>query len=129
MNLAVIVAQSRLGVPVKIVLSLPLPPSANRLWRTGRGKIYRSDIYNSWLGEVVWIIVRQSQSKRVTGSYKLTILATPPDKRKRDLDNLLKAASDALVKSGIIDGDHLCRWIEAKWVDGDPGCQLIVEEI
>jgi len=51
-----------------------------------------------------------------------------PDKRKRDLDNLLKAASDALVSAGILE-DHNCEWIDARWVKEGPECVLIVEEL
>ena len=51
-----------------------------------------------------------------------------PDKRKRDLDNLLKAASDALVSAGVLE-DHHCEWIDARWVKEGPECVLIIEEI
>ena len=41
-----------------------------------------------------------------------------PDKRKRDLDNLLKAVLDALQAAGTIQNDSDCQWIVARW-DGE----------
>lgn len=62
------------------------------------------------------------------GRYKLTMLVVRPDRRQRDLDNLFKAASDALVGAGILE-DHRCEWLEARWVPSGPQCELIVEEL
>jgi len=33
----------------------------------------------------------------------------PPDRRRRDLDNILKASLDALVKAGVVEDDYLVR--------------------
>jgi crossover junction endodeoxyribonuclease RusA len=55
------------------------------------------------------------------------IIACPPDKRRRDLDNLLKATLDALQHAGVykddcqIDDLHISRGIEEP-----PGGKLIV---
>ena len=56
------------------------------------------------------------------------MLVVRPDKRQRDLDNLFKAASDALVGAGILE-DHNCEWLEARWVAEGPQCTLIVESL
>lgn len=71
----------------------------------------------------------QAKGKQVTGQYKLTVLVVRPDKRKRDLDNLFKAASDVLVEIGVIEGDHLCEWLEARWVLSGPECEIVVESL
>ena len=63
------------------------------------------------------------------GRYKLTVLAVRPDKRKRDLDNLFKAASDVLVEIGVVEDDSLCDWIEARWVQSGPQFMIAVEPI
>lgn len=73
---------------------------------------------------------RKAKYKKIEGPYKLTMLVLRPDKRKRDLDNLLKATSDALVIAGAISDDSACVWIEAKWLDdADYECALIVEAV
>lgn len=113
-----------------IYLSIPFPPSVNRLWRaTKGGKVYRSAEYVNWVKATLWEIKIQAKAKRVSGAYKLTILAVKPDKRKRDIGNLEKAVSDVLVHSGVIDDDHLCEWIDARWVPSGPPCRLIIESI
>ena len=113
---------------IKIVLSFP--PSVNRLWRaTKGGKVYRSPQYVAWRKLAMWQLVGQVKGKKVTNAYKLTILAVRPDKRKRDLGNLEKAVSDILVSQNIIEDDCLCEWMEIRWVENGPECQIIIEPI
>jgi len=113
---------------IKIVL--PFPPSVNRLWRaTKGGKVYRSPQYVAWRKLAMWQLVGQVKGKKVTSAYKLTILAVRPDKRRRDLGNLEKAVSDILVSQNIIEDDCLCEWMEIKWVEDGPECQIIIEPI
>lgn len=110
-------------------LILPLPPSMNRLWRTGKGgAVYRSPKYEAWRVPAMWQASVQAKGIKFEGSYKLTLLAVRPDKRKRDLDNLFKAASDCLVAAGIVD-DSKCEWLEGRWVKEGPQCTLVIEEI
>ena len=109
-------------------IDIPFPPSVNRLWRTSvNGGMYCSSKYTAWRSEALWAIVGQTRGKTFVGPYKLTLLARKPDKRHRDLDNLLKAASDALVGAKAIQSDHLCQHIEAKWVTEGPDCTVIIE--
>jgi Holliday junction resolvase RusA-like endonuclease len=112
---------------IKIVLTLP--PSVNALWRTTiTGKMYRSPKYTAWRRAAVKDAAIQAGRRKITGPYKLTLEVVRPDKRKRDLDNLLKAASDCLVEAGIID-DSKCEHIEARWCDNEYPCTITVEEI
>lgn len=74
------------------------------------------------------MIAAQAKNKSIKGKYKLTLLAVRPDKRKRDLDNLIKAASDALVTAKVIE-DHNCDWLEIRWVTDGPECVVILEEL
>ena len=113
---------------IKIVL--PFPPSVNRLWRaTKGGKVYRSPQYVAWRKLAMWQLAGQVKGKKVTSAYKLTILAVRPDKRRRDLGNLEKAVSDILVSQNIIEDDCLCEWMEIRWVEDGPECQIIIEPI
>ena len=112
---------------IKIILALP--PSVNSLWRTtATGGMYRSKKYTAWRKTAILNVLLQSGRRKIDGPYKLTLEAVRPDKRKRDLDNLLKAASDCLVEAGIID-DSQCEHIEARWVQSENPCTLIVQEI
>ena len=53
--------------------------------------------------EVGWLV----QGKHIPGKVKLSIQAYPPDKRKRDLSNIIKVLEDALVRGGLIEDDSL----------------------
>lgn len=113
-----------------MIVEIPFPPSMNRLWRASKGGgVYRSPQYTSWMKEASWGIVAQCRGQRIAGPFKLTLLAVPPDKRHRDLDNLLKASLDALGHAGVIENDKYCRWIEARWVEDGAPCTLILEHL
>lgn len=112
-----------------IRLELPLAPSANRIWRQGRGgRVYKSKDYTEWLEECGWMIKQQTRLS-INGEYILQITAKRPDKRRRDLDNLLKATNDLLVKSGIIADDQFCRGLIAEWADIGPPMVVKVFEL
>jgi crossover junction endodeoxyribonuclease RusA len=49
----------------------------------------------------------QGVTLRTDGPFAIHILARPPDKRKRDLDNLLKPILDALVDYCAIPDDSM----------------------
>jgi crossover junction endodeoxyribonuclease RusA len=113
-------------------LQIPLPPSVNRLWRTTKnvGGMYRSAKYTAWIKEAyAMILIQMRGQKRVRGEYKLTIECTKPDRRKRDLDNILKALSDILTHSGVIEDDSLCVWLEARWVEVGPPCSVVIQGV
>jgi len=98
-----------------IRLELPLAPSTNRLWKVGRvGRMYKSPEYTAWLDEAGWMIKAQTKYQ-IMGPYVIHITASKPDKRKRDLDNLLKSTSDLLVKNKIVEDDSFCQAIAAEW--------------
>jgi len=93
-----------------IRLVLPWPPSENHYRRnvmingssrtliSKRGREFQS---------IVCDRVRQQGSPKITGRLAVSICAMPPDRRRRDLDNLLKAACDSIQRAGVIrdDGD------------------------
>ena len=91
-----------------IELTLPWPPSANRYWRhptkgklAGRHLISREG--RAYRDEVSWRIRRRAP---LLGRLDVQFRAAPPDRRKRDLDNLLKAAQDALSNAGVWGDDE-----------------------
>ena len=84
---------------------LPYPPSVNRYYRhvgartllSRQGRRYR---------ECVCAILRISPDKQLTGPLELWIDAHPPDRRRRDADNILKSCLDALQQAGIYRDDN-----------------------
>jgi len=82
-----------------IMLRLPWPPSVNRYWRHNRGMTHISREGRHYRDRVAV----ECDLRRVVafeGRLAVQIIAYPPDRRKRDLDNVLKALLDALEYGG-----------------------------
>lgn len=109
-----------------IELWLPYPPSANNLWRSAKGRTYRSRAYVDWLTEA-GLLAKSQRAGSITGPYKLSVTAARPDKRKRDLDNILKPISDLLKSIGAIEDDNLCEMLTARWVTTGDGVAVRLE--
>ena len=97
-----------------IILDLPMPPSANHIWRSGRGRVYRSPEYMAWRTEAGWLA---KSCKPIAGPVCIEIAVSP--KGRGDVDNRIKPTIDALVSSGLIEGDDkkTVRAIHAYWSD------------
>lgn len=103
-----------------IELILPFPPSVNHYKKIGRtvvtkkGKSYQARI-NSPETKLfyyeVWLRIRSVKAVKrilepIATLLSVTIYAYPPDKRKRDIDNLAKPVLDSLQKGGLIADDN-----------------------
>lgn len=99
-----------------VSLTLPYPPTANKIWRAVSGRQIKSAKYRAWIDEAA-LSIRQQRPRGIVGDYHLFIRATAPDRRRRDLDNLIKPLSDALSQGGVIGDDSGCRVLIANWAD------------
>jgi crossover junction endodeoxyribonuclease RusA len=94
-------------------MTLPWPPSVNHYWRhptkgrlAGRhliseeGKLYRALVQSE-------LLFTRGLKKPLTGRLAIEIKASPPDRRVRDLDNILKSLLDAIVHGGVVEDDSL----------------------
>lgn len=81
----------------EISFDLPWPPSANRYWRNFRGRMVISKEARDYRTKVGY---QKSHLPQVKAGARLVVdmLAYPPDRRKRDVDNLIKITLDALEK-------------------------------
>lgn len=115
-----------------VTVTLAYPPSANRLWRQARGRVIRSADYEAWLKAASWevraAVAKTFDRKGVPGPYALYVLVCPPDRRARDIDNLLKPLSDALAKGGAVVNDCHCQRIEIEWSPAVTGVEATVME-
>jgi crossover junction endodeoxyribonuclease RusA len=85
-------------------LTLPWPPSANRYWRNVNGRTLVSKearVYKSTVKKLSLL----SEKTCMSGKLSLTIHAYCPDKRKRDIDNLIKIVTDSLQEAGYFEND------------------------
>lgn len=101
------------------MLTLPFPPSANRIWRNVYGRTLKSESYRVWMRAAIGAIAI-GRPTVVSGPFHVSILADRPDKRRRDLDNLAKPILDALKCAAVIDDDHLAQSISLSWSDRAP---------
>ena len=104
-----------MDVKSKLVIELPWPPSINQYWRrcgsryfiSAAGVLFRKKV----LALCPHLINYFNKDERLV----MSIDAYPPDRRRRDLDNILKALGDALQHAAIyeddnqIDGIHIIR--------------------
>lgn len=111
-----------------ITLTLPYPPSTNRLWVRAKKGMRRSDEYMTWLNEAGWLAKAQRPGS-ISGPYSMRIHATRPDRRRRDLDNIFKSVGDFLQHIGIIEDDSLCQSLSACWVTSGEGVTVILEKV
>ena len=86
-------------------LILPYPPSVNHYWLRNRNGSVRVSKEGVSFRQEVWLRCRQERIKRLHGRLSVEVAAYPPDLRKRDLDNILKALLDALKHGGAYDDD------------------------
>lgn len=84
---------------------LSVPPSANSIWRSYRGRVIKSAKYCSWLRNCLIQIGRVGQ---VPGPLEVKIKAVMGKgwRKNRDLDNLIKPLMDLLKHSQIIIDDN-----------------------
>jgi crossover junction endodeoxyribonuclease RusA len=99
--------------------SLPWPPSVNHYWRNtinqGRQLVLISAEGRKYRLRVLSEILMQSVPRNgMAGSLNVDIAAFPPDKRRRDLDNILKSTLDALVHAGVIADDSFIDCLRVK---------------
>jgi len=95
-----------------IILELPWPPSVNTYWRspnTGKlaGRTLISERGRSYRRAVADTIMAAGQPKAAPGRLDVALTVFPPDRRRRDLDNLPKGVLDALTHAGVIEDDSL----------------------
>jgi len=103
-----------------IELTLPYPPSVNRTLRAVGGRVILSKRYRDWILEAGRAVAAQVQGEPQLKHYWLWIEAIAPDRRHRDLDNLLKPTSDLLKRSGVIEDDAFARAIILHWSRNPP---------
>lgn len=102
------------------MIVLPWPPSVNHYWRhPTKGALAGRTLISEKGREFREAVLKTAQAERwpyfgPDQRLAVRILAYMPDKRRRDLDNLLKSALDALTHAGV-------------WVDDSQIDSLLIE--
>lgn len=100
-----------------IEFTLPWPPSVNRYWRTFQKRMIISQEGRAYREAVGDQITLQKAICHFAGPLKIEIQAHRPDKRRRDLDNLLKASLDGLAHAGVYNDDSQIVDLRIFWAD------------
>jgi crossover junction endodeoxyribonuclease RusA len=112
---------------VPVIIEIPYPPSVNGIWRGGKGgRHYLSAKYKTWREAAGLMVNAQAKGKRIAGPFSIEIQARRPDKRKRDIDNLIKPLLDLMANMGVIDDDSECQRVTAEWVGRGEGVRVAV---
>jgi len=100
----------------KLLIELPWPPSVNHYYRrvghrtliSREGRKYRSE---------VCAILRDLHLHPLDGELAMTVDAYPPDKRRRDADNILKSLLDALQHAGAYHDDSQIKKLSVELLE------------
>jgi crossover junction endodeoxyribonuclease RusA len=111
------------------MLTLPYPPSINHYWRNFRGRMVISREGRTFRENVCALLAGNGNGPRkppAGGRIALMMDAFPPDRRRRDLDNLLKPVLDALERGGEYQDDSQIDLILSRRREVVPGGRLEV---
>lgn len=121
-----------------ISLTLPFPPSVNHLYEpkkiNGKNTIGKSAKAKAYEKECWYALGQQGyypnmMNRRSVPDGPLTMMVTyyVPDRRKRDLDNLQKAALDLISSALGFDDSEIETLALKKFLDrDDPRCEVVI---
>ena len=90
-----------------INIKLPWPPTVNTYYGIVRGRKILSKRGREYKIQAAVECLRQKAPRPLTQRLEVNIEAYPPDKRKRDLDNIIKPLLDALQDYGMFDDEQI----------------------
>ena len=104
---------------------LPMPPSANKIWRAVNGRVIKSAEYRKWIKEAAVAIRTNENYRQFKGDCHVGI-DVPRIRSNMDLDNRIKPALDALQAAGVIENDSSVTRIVADFVGKDQPFEVSV---
>jgi crossover junction endodeoxyribonuclease RusA len=108
-------------------LDLPFPPSANALWRSAKGRVFKSLRYRTWW-QAAGTMLNAQRPGCVRGNFTIQIVLGRPDRRHRDSDNYAKAILDLLQAYGVIENDSKQMDTRITWSDAKSGAHVVVSK-
>jgi crossover junction endodeoxyribonuclease RusA len=88
--------------------TLPWPPSINNYYAPVSGRMILKKPGRAYKKLVQQIVLLNPQP-RLVGKLAIDLVLCEPDKRRRDIDNVLKAVLDSLTSSGAYTDDSQIR--------------------
>lgn len=110
-------------------IEIPYPPTTNTYYRRAGRVIHISAKGRAFQKQVSQLVAEQHPGHQpITDRVGVKVMLNPPDRRRRDLDNVAgKALFDALTKAGVWADDCQIKRIVAEMGDPVPGGAATVE--
>ncbi len=102
-----------------IELTLPFPPTINHYYGNRKNGAKYIKPKGQQFRRLVNVIVKKLYAdQKLNFNLAVEIDVYPPDKRKRDIDNILKALLDALTHANVYVDDSLIKKLTINWQIG-----------
>ena len=115
---------------MRVELILPWPPSVNRVWRMGKGRMYVNPKTLEWRERATEAVSGRSVAFGWSGDVSATMRFYAPSRRRYDIDNRAKSVGDWLQQAGVIEDDSQIRRLvlERGHVDKGRGAVWLILE-
>lgn len=113
----------------EIILDFPIPVSTNRIWRSGRGRVFKSKEYVFWQRacDAAILVHRQyPRNNKIVGPFEIAIYLSR-EHGVGDGDNRVKSCLDYLQSREIVANDRDCQKGRWEWVpeaEAPLGCRV-----
>jgi len=111
-------------------IDLPYPPSVNRYWRRVGNKTLISKEGRAYKARVT-TIMQACNIEQMEGHLAVCVALYPPDRRRRDIDNTMKALLDAMGNGGAYEDDSQIKKLTIEMHDRDkefPRAEVTIEQ-
>lgn len=102
-----------------MILTLPYPPSANTYWRRNGARYFIAPAGVAFRTEVAARCLAWGV-KPLSGEIAMTVTLVPGDRRRRDIDNVLKPLLDALTRGAAWTDDSQVKRLLVTMGDPEP---------
>lgn len=114
-----------------IQIRLPWPPTGNHAYTVARGRKILSSAGRAYRDLAVTMARLQRAGRVAVGRLAVHIVAHVPDRRRRDIDNLIKLPMDCVTLADVMQDDSQIDdlRITRALVSSDPGLVITITEI
>lgn len=98
-------------------LALPYPPSLNSLYVPYRGRMIVSKKAREYHRDFEKVLNELGHPGLTKEYLEADVWVCPPDRRERDVDNVLKCLFDALQKAGVYENDAQIKRVSQLTMD------------
>lgn len=114
------------AVTPSLTLELPYPPSVNHYWRRVGARTLISREGRQYRTRIEHLLAAQ-RVQQVNGALAVRVTVHPPDRRRRDLDDTMKALLDALAHGGAYEDDSQIDRLEIVRGEVVAGGKVVVQ--